>query len=114
MTRESADLDDLAVFISLEFADTRAEDLRADKSGDTADHVDRAGACEIVEADLAEPATAPDPVRFDRVDDRGDHARVYAVGQKLCTLRHSARNDRSGCSAEYEVEYKAGEVEVCV
>ena len=58
-----------AVLLLLELADTSSEDLRADKSGDTADHMDSAGARKIVEAEVAQPAAAPDPVRLDRVDD---------------------------------------------
>ena len=103
---ECADLD-YSVFVYLEFTDTGAEDLCADKSGDTADHVDRAGAGEIVEAHLTEPAAAPDPVRFDRIDNSGDNTRVYTIGEEFGSLSHCARNDGRCGSAEHEVEYKA-------
>ena len=74
VTGESADLCDLAFLVSLELTDTCSEDFRADESGDTADHMDSAGACEIVEAELVEPAAAPNPVSLDGIDERGDNS----------------------------------------
>ena len=106
VTRERADLD-LAVFVLFEFADTCAEDLCADQSRDTADHVNRTGAGKIVEAELTEPAAAPDPVRLNGIDDGGDNAGIDAVGQEFCALRHRAGHDRGGRGAENEVEHEA-------
>ena len=58
MARESIDLYDLAACILFELADARAEQLCADERGKTAYHVDGAGACKIMEAELRKPAIA--------------------------------------------------------
>ena len=51
-----------------------------DQSGNTADHVDAAGTCEIMEADLGKPAAAPGPVCFDRINHCGNDTGVNTVG----------------------------------
>ena len=114
MTGDCVDLCDLAVLVGFKFADSGSKDLGADQGGQTAYHVDSSGAGEIVEAQLSQPAAAPDPVCFHRVDQSGDHAGVYTVGQELGTLCHCAGNDGCGGCAEYQVEYKVGVVKVFV
>ena len=56
----------LAVFIKL--ADTGTDHLGTDECAQTADHVNAGGTSEINEAHLSQPAAAPDPVSFDRVN----------------------------------------------
>ena len=78
--------------------------LGADQSGNTADHMYRRGACEIMEAKLCEPAAAPDPVTGNRVNNRRDNHRVNAVCRELGALCHGTGNDgRSSCT-EYGLE----------
>lgn len=86
VTGEGVDLYNLAFFVPVELADTGTEQLSADERRDAADHMYRAGACEIVEAELAEPATAPDPVRLDRIDEGGYYCGVNAVGKEFSAL----------------------------
>ena len=86
VTRKSADLYDLAVFVPLEFADTRSQNLRADKRRDTAYHMNCAGACKVVEAERAQPSAAPNPVRFNGINHSGNYAGINAVGQKNFVL----------------------------
>ena len=97
-------LGDFAAFIGHIFADAGAQNRCADQGCDAADHVDRAGTGVIVETELRKPATAPDPVRFDRVDDEADEARIDAVGGEFCPLRHGAGDDRGSRRAEDQVE----------
>ena len=114
MARESIDLYDLAACILFELADARAEQLCADERRKTAYHVDGAGACKIMEAELRKPATAPDPVCFDGVYQSGDNTGVNAVGKELCAFCHCAGNDGRGRGAEHKVEYEIRPVKVCV
>ena len=114
MTGEGIDLCDLAVGVFVELADTRAENLRADESGDTADHMNGAGTGEVMKSETAQPAAAPDPVRFNGVDQRGNYAGIYAVGKELGALCHSARNDGSSGRAEDQVKDEVGKIEICV
>ena len=107
MTGDSLYLYDLAVLVLNELADTGTKELCADESGDTADHVDSAGTCKIVEAHLSQPAAAPDPVSLNGIDKSGDNARIDAVRKELCSFCHSSRNDGSCCCAEHKVEYEA-------
>ena len=108
MTGECVDLDHLAVFITLIFSETGSEHRRADQRRDTADHVDRAGTCVVMEPELTQPAAAPDPVRFDRVDEQRDNARVDTVSGEFRSFRHRAGYDGRGGGAENEVEYECG------
>ena len=114
VARESIDLYDLAGCILFELADARAEQLCADERGKTAYHVDGAGACKIMEAELRKPAAAPDPVCFDGVYQSGDNTGVNAVGKELCAFCHCAGNDGCGRGAEHKVEYEIRPVKVCV
>ena len=54
------------------FADARAYHFGADEGGDAAYHVYGGGACKVVEAKLAEPAAAPDPMPGNGIDDSAD------------------------------------------
>ena len=58
-----------------------------------------------MEAQLAEPAAAPDPVTGDGVDDEADGRRVEAVGAELGALCHGAGNDGGGGGAEHSLEH---------
>ena len=58
----------------------------AQAGGEAAHEVDCGGTGEIVEAQLAQPAAAPDPVARDGVDDQADGCRVNAVGAELGAL----------------------------
>ena len=51
-------------------ADAGPKDLGADQRADAADHVHGSGTGEVVEAQLSQPAAAPDPVAGDGVDEQ--------------------------------------------
>ena len=95
-------------------ANTGAQQLRANEGGDAADHVNRAGTGEIMEAKAGKPAAAPDPVGLNGVNQCGNDAGIDAVGQELGALSHSTGNDGRGGGAEHQVEYEAGEIEAFV
>ena len=114
MTLDRAYLDDLAVLVALEFTDTRTLHCCTDQGCDTADHVNCAGTCEIMETKSREPASAPDPVCFDRVDHCGDHTGIDTVGEEFCTLCHGTGNDGCGGGAEYHVEHEIGPVKILI
>ena len=59
-----------------------------------------------MEAQLRQPAAAPDPVAGNGVDQRGDHQRIDAVGDKLGALSHSAGHDGGGGGTEHRLENK--------
>ena len=86
-------------------ADARAEHPCAQTSRDTADKVNRRGACKVMEAQLCQPAAAPNPVTGDGVDDQADGGGVAAVGTELCALCHGAGNNGGGRCAEHRLEH---------
>ena len=96
----------LAVLVIL--ADPGPQDLSAHPSGNAAYHVDGGGACEVMEAQLGQPAAAPDPVAGHRVNDQGDHQGVDAVGDEFGPLRHGAGDDGGRRGAEDRLEDKEG------
>ena len=96
----------LAVLVIL--ADAGPEDLRTHQSGHAANHMHGCGAREIMEAQLGEPAAAPDPVAGDGIDECADDGAVDAVGDKLGALRHGAGNDGGGGGAEHGLENRVG------
>ena len=95
-----------ACLILYKLTDTGTKHCCTDQSGNTADHVDAVGTCEIVEADLGKPAAAPCPVCFDRINDCGNDSGVHTVGNELCTFCHCTGYDGSGCCTEHKVEYE--------
>ena len=74
MSGDSVDLDHLAGFVLYIFSDARPEYDRTYERGYAAYHMDSAGSCVIVEAQLRKPASAPDPVGLDRIYDKGDNS----------------------------------------
>ena len=104
------DLCYLAALVLNILADTGSEEGSAHKCSDTADHVNGAGACIIVEAELRKPAAAPDPMGLDGIDEKGNNRGINAVGRKLGAFGHGARNDGCGGGAEHKVEYEGGGV----
>ena len=74
--------------------------------------MDRGRAGKVVESQLSQPAATPYPVRFDWVDERGDHCGIDAVRQKFCAFRHGAGNDRGCRGTKYKVEHKVGPVKI--
>ena len=86
------------------FAKTRSQDRGADEGGNSANHMNGAGACEIVESHLREPAAAPDPVSGYRIDYQADEEAVDAVRREFCTLCHGSRNDGCRSGTEYCLE----------
>ena len=80
MTRKCIDLDDLSGLVFGELSDSRPQDRCADQRANSADHVDAVRTRKIMEADTCQPASAPGPVRFDRIDHRGDDCGVDTVG----------------------------------
>ena len=69
-------------------AEAGAKHLRTDESTDAADHVYRRGTSKIMESKLAQPASTPDPVARDRVDENGDAGRIDAISAKLRAFGH--------------------------
>ncbi len=67
-----------------------------------------------MESHLREPASAPDPVSFDRIDDCGDYSGIDTVSKEFCPFSHRSGYDCSGCSTEYKVENKIRPVKICV
>ena len=67
-----------------------------------------------MEAELYEPAAAPDPVSLDRVDHKADDCRVDAVREELRAFRHTAGNYRCRSGTEHEVEHERRPVEIAV
>ena len=76
--------------------------------------MDGAGAREIVETDLRQPAAAPDPVGFNGIDQRGDDTGIDTVGKELGAFCHGAGNDGGGGGTEHQVEHKAGEIKAFI
>ena len=83
-----------------------SEHPRAQTGGDAADEVDGRGTGEVMEAELRQPAAAPDPVAGDGVDDQADGGGVAAVGAELRALGHRAGDDGRGGSAEHGLEHR--------
>ena len=90
----------LQVGIVAEAANARAEDGRADQSGEASRHVHDARArkidhttqptCLSVSIHRAQKSDGvPRPVDDDRIDEAGDGGRVDEVGSQLAPLRHS-------------------------
>ena len=66
--------------------------------------MDGAETCVDTETQLAEPATAPEPVGFYEVNEERDHCRINAVRGELDTFCHSAGDSGGGSGAENKVE----------
>ena len=98
---DSAGLTGLVVF-----ADAGAEHPGAQAGRDAADEVNCGGAGKIMEAELCQPAAAPDPVAGDGVDDQADGGGVAAVGAELRALGHRAGDDGRGSGAEHSLEHR--------
>ena len=92
----------LAVLVIL--ADAGPKDLGADQRSHAADHVDCGRTSKIVEAQLGQPAAAPDPVAGNGIDHGGNEQRIDAVGDKLGALGHGARHDGGGGGTEHRLE----------
>ena len=108
MTGDGVDLDHLAGGVLDVLANTGAKEDGAYQSGDAAHHVDGAGTSVIVEAQLAQPAAAPDPMGFDGIDEQGNDCGINAVGGELGALCHSAGDDGGGGGTEDQVEHEGG------
>ena len=71
----------------------------------------------IMEAELAQPAAAPDPVAGNGIDQRADYQAVNAVRREFCTFCHSAGNNGGGCGTKYSLEdqpNKSGDVGIII
>ena len=77
---------------------------RTDKRQHTTHAVDNRRTGEIVEAQLAQPAAAPGPVTFDRVDEQGDESAVNQIHGELGAFCHGTAHDRGGRGAEHGLE----------
>ena len=106
----------LAVLGLGEFTNTGTKDCCADQCRNTADHVDDTGTCEIVErcGKLRQPAAAPYPVGFYRIDHSGNHCGIDTVGNELGTLCHGTGNNCRCRSTEYQIEDETRPVKVCI
>ena len=114
MTREGIYLNNLTVLVPLELTDTGTNHFCTYKGCDAADHVDRAGTCEIMEAQLSQPAAAPDPVCFDGVDQSGNDGGIYTVAEELGPLCHGTGYDGCRGCTEHKVEYEVRPVEILI
>jgi hypothetical protein len=86
-------------------APARAEEQQDRKGAGRTDQVDHRRAGEVLHAEArAQPATAEDPVRPDRVDQRGEDDRVDDVDAELDALERRAPHDRERHGAEDELE----------
>ena len=61
----------------------------------------------VVEPHLVEPASAPDPVCLDRVDDGGHDDGEEHIGVEECSFAEGGAGDGIGCLAEYVPDYPA-------
>ena len=61
-----------------------------------------------MEAQLRQPAAAPDPVAGNGINEQRDRRRINTVGGKLGTLGHSPGNDRGGSGAEHRLKHRIG------
>ena len=114
MAREGVHFGNFAGGILCKLADTGSEQFGADQGGDAANHVDGAGAGEIVEAELSEPAAAPDPVGFNGINQCGNHTGIDAVGQEFSALCHGTGDDGGCGGTEHQIKYKAGKIEFVI
>ena len=103
---ESVDFYDFTVFVPCKFTDSGSYHRGADKGGKSSDHMDRAGTGEIMEAQLGQPAAAPDSVSFNRIDYQGDYTGINTVRKELGAFSHGTGYDGRRCGAEYKVKYK--------
>ena len=98
----------LGLSVSAVLADPGAKHLGADQGAYAAHHVDAGGTGKIVEAQLTEPAAAPDPVAGDGVDQQGNGGGVDAVCAELGAFCHGTGDDGGGGGAEHGLENGVG------
>ena len=109
MTGDGIYLGHFAFLVADIFAETGTDENCTDQSGDTADGVNRSGTCEIMEAQLYEPALrVPYPSGFDGVYKQRNYSRINTVRNELGTFCHGTGYDGSGRCTEHKVEYKGG------
>ena len=77
---------------------------RTDEGDHAAHRVDNRAAGEVVEAQRAEPAAAPDPVNDNGVDENGDEGAIDQVADKIGALGHRAGGNGAGRGREGELE----------
>ena len=61
-------------------------------------------ACEVVETQIREPAAAPGPMAFNRVNDGGDEDGDDYVESELGALGHTTGYDGGGSCTEHRLE----------
>ena len=88
------------------FSDTGPKHFRADQRRDAAHHMHRRGTGKIMEAQLRQPAAAPDPVAGNRVDKCADRYAVNTIRDEFGPFRHSAGNNSGRRRAENGLEDK--------
>ena len=106
VTGNGVDFRHFAALIFGIFPDTGAQENCADEGGDTADHMDCRRACIVVETKSRKPAAAPNPMRFNGINEQGNDRGINAIGNKFRSFRHRARNDGRRRRAEHEVEHE--------
>ena len=84
---------------------TGAKHPGAQAGGNAANKVNCGGTGKIMEAQLCQPAAAPDPVAGDGVNDQADSGRVAAVSAELGTLCHGAGNNGCCRCTEHGLEH---------
>ena len=95
-----------------ELADSRADYSRAYESRPAADGVYERRACEVVEAQILEPAAAPAPRADDSIADGAIENREDDVRAKLDTFRNRARYDSYRSRRKHTLEYEIRPVAV--
>ena len=90
--------------IRIVLANTCANHLRTDEGSNAADHMYCGGAGKIMEAQLRQPAAAPNPVAADRINNSTDNQAVNAINEEVGTLCHRTGNNRCCCCAEHSLE----------
>src|SRR5215203_3775502 len=88
--------------------ETGAEEKRSCEGRHRAREVDDRGAGEVLHPELGEPAAAPDPMSYHRVDEAREHDREDDVDGELGPLEHRAPHDRQRDRAEGDLEEELG------
>ena len=85
-------------------ADTGTEHPGTNTGTHAANHMDCSGTGKIMEAQLTQPAAAPDPVAGNGINEQRNRSGVDTVGAELGTFCHRAGNNGGRGGAEHSLE----------